>query len=396
MLPGITLVDEGDFVGMVSRSTFQKQMALPYGTALFMTRPIVAMDFQTPAQLLLLPGATTIAEASQRAMERAPQAYHDPIVVETTPGSYGLLDTQDLMSAQAIIHQKTIQLYKEANERWVETTERLRETQEKLVVAAHQAGMTELAAEVLHNVGNALNGMSTSSTLLMGQLDKMRVDLLPKLAEALEAGELDSERRHRIASGLRRVHKHLETQNHLSKEEGHAMARKLDQVIRILKAQENHVKLESVAERCDLARMVPGLVISQQDSFPQLDVHVDYQLRHSLIWAPKPRVIQVLRHLLRNSFEAMSELAGTHCLTIRAQIDAGQLCLELEDDGGGIQPDNLARLCAYGFTTKGEGRGFGLHYCANAVRAMSGDLQITSPGQGLGATAALRLPPYND
>lgn len=396
MLPGITLVDEGELIGLMSRGTFQKQMALPYGTALFMTRPIVAMNYQTRAQLLLLAGSTPITEASQRAMERSPQEYHDPIVVETAPGVYGLLDPQDLMSAQAVIHQKTIQLYKEANERWVQTTERLRVTQEKLVAAAHQAGMTELAAEVLHNVGNALNGMSTSSALLLTQLDKMRVDLLPRMADALEEPELSPERRAQLASGLRRLHQQLDSQSQRSKDEGHALAHKLDQVIRILKAQEIHVKLESVAERCDLARLIPGLVVAQQDSFPALDVHVAYEFQYGLVWAPKPRMIQVLRHLLRNSFEAMAETGGKHRLRVCAKLDGGQVSLVLEDDGNGIQPEHLARLCGYGFTTKGDGRGFGLHYCANAVHAMSGELRLTSSGPGMGAVATLQLPPYHD
>lgn len=392
MLPGITLVDGPNLVGMISRGTFQKQMALPYGTALFMSRPIVAMEFQSREQLLLLAGSMTITDASQKAMERPPQEYHDPIVVETAPGEYGLLDIQELMSAQAVIHKKTIQLYKEANERWVQTTERLRETQEKLVVAAHQAGMTELAAEVLHNVGNALNGMSTSSSLLLEQLDKLRFDLLPKLAEVLDEPELEPERRAMVASGLRRVNQHLVGQLALSKDEGHSMARKLDQVIRILKAQENHVKLDTLSECCDLTRLLPGLVAAQQDSFPYLEVRVGYHFQYGLAWGPKPRLIQVLRHLLRNAFEAFGEGNTPLRLDLSTRLEAGRIHLELEDTGEGILGENLPRLFAYGFTTKGEGRGFGLHYCANAVKEMSGDLNIISSGAGLGTKVVLILP----
>ncbi len=396
MLPGITLVDEGELIGLMPRGTFQKQMALPYGTALYMTRPIVAMDFQTRAQLLLLASSTPISQALQLAMARPPQEYHDPIVVETMPGVYGLLDPQDLMTAQAVIHQKTIQLYKEANERWVQTTERLRVTQEKLVVAAHQAGMTELAAEVLHNVGNALNGMSISTSLLLAQLDKLRVDLLPRMADALEEPDLSSARLAQLAAGLRRLHQQLETQNQRSKDEGHALAHKLDQVIRILKAQEIHVQVESVAERCDLVHLIPDLVAAQHNSFPSLDVQVAYDFQYSLAWVPKSKLFQVLRHLLRNSFEAMAETGGKHELRVLTKLEGSKVCLALEDDGTGILPDHLSRLCTYGFTTKGDGRGFGLHYCANAVHAMAGELRFASPGQGRGSVAKLLLPPYFD
>ena len=62
------------------------------------------------------------------------------------------------------------------------------------------------------------------------------------------------------------------------------------------------------------------------------------------------------------------------------------------DNGGGIAPENLTKIFAYGFTTHDEGHGFGLHSAANAAKEMGGSLAASSDGPGQGATFTLELP----
>ena len=45
-----------------------------------------------------------------------------------------------------------------------------------------------------------------------------------------------------------------------------------------------------------------------------------------------------------------------------------------------------------GFTTKESGHGFGLPYCANAIRNMGGSLEVSSDGVDQGATFLILLP----
>jgi signal transduction histidine kinase len=63
------------------------------------------------------------------------------------------------------------------------------------------------------------------------------------------------------------------------------------------------------------------------------------------------------------------------------------------DNGVGIAPENLARIFAFGYTTKKAGHGFGLHSSANAAKEMGGSLVARSEGPGQGATFVLELPP---
>jgi len=58
----------------------------------------------------------------------------------------------------------------------------------------------------------------------------------------------------------------------------------------------------------------------------------------------------------------------------------------------GIPRENLDRIFSYGFTTRAEGHGFGLHSSALAARELGGTLRAESPGPGMGATFTLTLP----
>ena len=52
----------------------------------------------------------------------------------------------------------------------------------------------------------------------------------------------------------------------------------------------------------------------------------------------------------------------------------------------------LRRLFEFGFTTKKDGHGFGLHTSAILAKELAGDLSAFSEGPGHGARFALRLP----
>jgi two-component system sensor histidine kinase ChiS len=64
----------------------------------------------------------------------------------------------------------------------------------------------------------------------------------------------------------------------------------------------------------------------------------------------------------------------------------------VSDTGSGIAPENLAKIFTHGFTTKKDGHGFGLHYCAIAAKEMQGTLLVESRGLGQGATFTLVVP----
>lgn len=91
---------------------------------------------------------------------------------------------------------------------------------------------------------------------------------------------------------------------------------------------------------------------------------------------------QVWTNLLDNAIEAME---GNGELTIRTRFLEGQVCVEIEDTGRGIPPENLPNIFDPFFTTKsiGDGTGLGLSTSYGIiVEKHGGQLSATSePGK---------------
>ena len=107
------------------------------------------------------------------------------------------------------------------------------------------------------------------------------------------------------------------------------------------------------------------------------------------------RVLQILINLISNGIQAASNNSlGMRQLTLRIlnRSSSRKCCFEVSDNGIGIAAENLFKIFTYGFTTKTDGHGFGLHSSANTAKEMGGELAVYSEGLGRGATFSLELP----
>jgi signal transduction histidine kinase len=85
---------------------------------------------------------------------------------------------------------------------------------------------------------------------------------------------------------------------------------------------------------------------------------------------------------------------------VRTEIQAGHLCIFVEDDGEGVDPAELPRLMRpfeqgqNALVRRVEGAGLGLPICELTCRAMGARLQLTSaPGAGMSARVRLKIAP---
>jgi CheY-like chemotaxis protein/anti-sigma regulatory factor (Ser/Thr protein kinase) len=101
---------------------------------------------------------------------------------------------------------------------------------------------------------------------------------------------------------------------------------------------------------------------------------------------------QVLMNLIGNSRQAIEQRGKGGKIRIATRHAAGQVQLEISDDGPGIPPAIASRIFDPFFTTKaaGIGTGLGLAIVLGIVREHGGQVKVTSP-HGRGASFVLEF-----
>ncbi len=101
LLPGVIIMDEEAFLGVVSRDMFFQRTGKLYGTEIFLVRPILKMLNTLPHKPLVLPETTLISMAAKSALSRERDYIYQPIVIEKSNSSYHLISALMLFMAQS-------------------------------------------------------------------------------------------------------------------------------------------------------------------------------------------------------------------------------------------------------------------------------------------------------
>jgi signal transduction histidine kinase len=107
------------------------------------------------------------------------------------------------------------------------------------------------------------------------------------------------------------------------------------------------------------------------------------------IRADRVQLQQVFMNLMPNAIEAMRDGGGE--LTVKSQLQDGQLLFSVSDTGPGLPVGNVDKIFAAFFTTKSQGSGMGLAISRSIVESHGGRLWATA-NDGRGATFHFTLP----
>jgi sensor domain CHASE-containing protein len=279
---------------------------------------------------------------------------------------------------------------------------RLQEARQQLIDQSFEAGFAEMAKGVLHNLGNALTPLGVRVTALGERLDGVPITDLERAAAELARGESDSGRHAELAQFVELGCQHVASVLRESSADIDAMSRQADSMRAALA---EHMRAATSAEPVFESVRLSELVSQSLDIVPdasraRLHIHNDESLsRLGTIRVVRTVLRLVLQNVIINASEAVHD-AGKDAGMLRfwAEVtrEAGrdQLHLHAQDDGVGIRADNIDRIFQKGYTTKSRGtnHGIGLHWCANAIRALGGRIWATSDGLGSGAAIHVTLP----
>ena len=312
------------------------------------------------------------------------------------------LDAVLLIAGQLAVSLENALLYEKLEQRVHEQTQQLREAQAELVAAARNAGMAEIATNVLHNVGNVLNSVNVSAGLVSNTLRSSRAQGLSQAVRLMTEHKADlgdflvgDDRGRMLPEYLGMLAQALAEEQQGMADELQHLTRSIDHIKDVVATQQSYAVRSSFVEPIQICDLVEDALRLNGDSLASNHITVAKEFaKVPVLRLDRARVLQILVNLVSNARNAMEgAAAGSKLLTLRVAMGGESfLRVSVRDEGEGIAAENLTRIFAHGFTTRKTGHGFGLHSCALAARQMGGNLTAHSEGTGHGATFTLELP----
>src|SRR3984957_5857392 len=278
--------------------------------------------------------------------------------------------------------------------------EELERVHKQLLVASRQAGMAEVATNVLHNVGNVLNSVNVSASIVSERIKKSKCAGLSRVAALLHEHGADlatfltgSQGRH-LPAYLQELAAELVAERDVAIAELGELRGNVEHIKEIVAVQQSYARRGGVTDMVDIRALVEDSLRMNEGAFSRHGVTLvrDFQ-DVPLITLDKHKVLQILVNVIRNAKYACDESGSAEKrVTVRVRSLDGRMLVAVTDTGIGIPAENLERIFSHGFTTRKDGHGFGLHSCALAAKDLGGSLRGESAGPGQGATFTLTLP----
>jgi signal transduction histidine kinase len=278
----------------------------------------------------------------------------------------------------------------------------LNQSNRKLIKTARQAGMAEIAVDVLHNVGNVLNSVGITTQDLIGKVRQSKMASLQPLVDLMENQKdnlsdfiAHDPRGRKLPAYLSELNARLNEEHRAITSGLNDLERHILHIQDIVVLQQSYSRNIGLTEKVDIVEVIDDAIALNRDAVKRHGIRIEKDL------APLPNVVldrhkllQILTNLISNAKQAFINGNATHKL-IHIRLYCPQpktFRIEISDNGMGIAQENLTRIFQHGFTTRNNGHGFGLHSSAIAAFEMDGTLQVESPGLDRGATFTIELP----
>lgn len=280
-----------------------------------------------------------------------------------------------------------------------EMTRELHSARQLLLEQSFKAGKADTAAEVLHNIRNAM-------TPLINGIDRLSKNFrfaaslrVGQATEELASGHCPPERREKLLKYVASAFGHVKETSDAAIRELDVTSKQARQVEAILMDQEKVANVSPVVESLDLRDVIEeaALVLPDRDK-PGVRLNLQEALRDYRVRAHRVGLLQVMGNLILNAYEAIQRhQQGSGSIEVVAVEecidDHSMIRVTVQDSGCGFDSHEQHKIFQRGYSSKnGHMSGLGLHWCANSLAGMGGRIVAESPGAGRGAQFHVLLP----
>ena len=267
-------------------------------------------------------------------------------------------------------------------------TERVR-IEEMMVQSEKMVSVGGLAAGMAHEINNPLAGILQNIQVMQNRLSSD----LPKNHEVAA----------RCGITMEAIRAYMQGRNMLE-----MMTLIMESGKRAAKIVENMLsfsrKSEASASRCNLSHLLDATVelaendydLKKKYDFRKIRIIREYDTQVPEIFCEASKIQQVFLNILSNGAQAMAENPGQAAphFILRVKMEKEQACVEIEDNGPGMEAAVRRRIFEPFYTTKSVGVGTGLGLSVSyfiITENHGGTLSVTST-PGAGACFRIHLP----
>jgi PAS domain S-box-containing protein len=286
----------------------------------------------------------------------------------------------------------------------------------EMVAQAFALGRIEMFDSLIHNIGNAINSVTTGIGTLLEILTKNRLTRhVSSLANAVKVHQDDFVDYIRDnPQGQKVVPFILFLSDDLMKQE-----EELTRIVNRVRDRAQHiadiVRTEKgisgkgiYRKQVNLPKAIDDAINVLQDSIKKrnIEISIDCEFAPKDILIQESQFHQMLINLIKNSVEAIDELdmsedsqdaitgsiIDRQLIQVRCYAKDDSLIIDVIDKGIGIEESKLEAVFRPGWTTKESGSGLGLHSVANFIKTCNGQITAISDGLYKGTTMRISLP----
>lgn len=282
-----------------------------------------------------------------------------------------------------------------------EAADKIKELNRTLVTTARLAGMSEVATIILHNIGNILNSANVSLSIVKQNLSiehskklALLVTMMNENTSSLGDYLLSNRKGKLILPYLTALAHALEKECHTNIEEITHLDNHIKHIKEIVSLQNSLSGVPGVTEKIQLSELLETAIEMANVAHSEIILTRKIDKDSNTLVSEKSKLLQIITNLLRNAKQAVTEDETKKIKKIDIIVNKlnGKIKLRVSDNGIGVLQENLKRIFSFGFTTKVNGHGFGLHSSAISAKELGGSLNVISKGLRKGAEFTLILP----
>jgi signal transduction histidine kinase len=253
----------------------------------------------------------------------------------------------------------------------------------------------EIAANVLHDIGNAVVGFGSYLTRIKRTLEENTAENLQNLMGFFEThhaaltagiGEAKADAVLTLLGNITETQKASQEVVTKSITEQHNIINHIQEILNIQRqymtgnniSENKPTKLRSIIDDC-----ISMLYASMEKRGIRLTADIPVEL--PLVNCNRTRIMQVLLNIFKNSIEAIDIRSLRKAINLIVYTKDDLLVIEVVDTGNGFNEATGSQLFERGFTTKSSGTGIGLNSCRAIIESFDGTIDINSEGPGKGA-----------